>query len=102
MVDITYHYKRSHDPIDGSSECDLDAQHLRLERMVQCFEANVTKDHVHHDEQTNCWNCSQPSGHSNFTGYLSFPLCNAGPVTGTKFPRMMTIIMPRRTQRARN
>ena len=32
----------------------------------------------------------------------NFPRCNAGPVSGTKFPRMMPTIMARRIQRARN
>ena len=32
----------------------------------------------------------------------NFPFCSAGPVLGTKFPRMMPITMARKIHRARN
>jgi hypothetical protein len=72
-----------------------DPQRLCLERMVQFFRAK--KDQVPHDQQTNCWNRSQPNedlwrcrvldartGVDTATNLL--PLCNAGPVLGTKLP----------------
>lgn len=50
---MTYHEKRSYDPVEEYTEAELDPQLLLLEGEMQRFKLHLTKDGVHHDEQAN-------------------------------------------------
>lgn len=108
-----YHEKRGNDPINNNTERNLNPYLTGFEDLMQALKAHFAENGIHHDKQANSYEsvladrnrqCREiveplPIGTETPT---NFPLCNAGPVLGTKFPKIIPIAMARKIHTARN
>lgn len=51
----TYHEERSNNPVENDTKDNLFPQRSLSENRVERLVPNVTKNGVHHDQQTNCY-----------------------------------------------
>lgn len=109
----TYHKKRGNDPINNDTERNLNPYLTGFEDLMQALKAHFAENGIHHDKQTNSYESALAHINRQCRGIVktlpigtetptNFPLCNAGPVLGTKFPNIMPIAMARKIHTARN
>lgn len=103
---IANHQKRSDDPVQNNTESHLDPDILGAENMMQGFESNLAQNGIHHDEKANRYRFMISIWYTTLGVLLhvpigtetptNWPFCKAGPVFGTKLPRMIPIAMARK------
>lgn len=108
-----YHKKWGNDPINNNTERNLNPHLTGLEDLMQTLKAHFAENGIHHYKQANSYESVLADGNRQCREVVeplpigtetptNFPLCNAGPVLGTKFPKIIPIAMARKIHTARN